>query len=309
VTLPRFTTGSYGRITAANLNEVFDAVEQVRAVPRSTRSSQPRLAETCVARIVGLTTDAVQGVGQSTTVSTSGATARAAWLYNWEEVQLGVADFEATPGTGSCVSVTGDGQVVGGIRGEVNGETIYVPAVDFTPEPRLLAGDLVLLRRVLIRQSSKYHSMWAIVSLLEPTTFLARLTSKHATVDGVYFFAGVTASVTQIIGASTGNRPAINLYEVNAIRDADASYASVLTNTEGANTTTYSGSDNWGHGQSLTGAGATVTKTSMPVGNAGTGSIVVMHRALVHYAAGTPRTADRAYFAFYAVPPVTAACD
>lgn len=305
MTLPRFTTGRFGKITAQNINDTFDAVEKVRAMAQPSRGMVQPKAMTVLGRIVGCTTDAVQGVGQATTVA-SGATARRAWLYDWEEVQLGVADFEATPGVGSCVSHTGPGNVAGGLQGEIDGSTDYVPAIDFTPEARLITGDLVLLQRVLVRSASKYDSMWAVVSLLEPTTFLARLTSKHA-VDGVYFFSSVTA--TQPLASSTV-RPAVNLYEVNAIRERlSSTYASVLALTEGATTTTFSGSNNWGHGQSLTGAGATVTKGTMPVGAAGTGSLVVMHRAVVEWDTSTPREAITAYYCFYAVPPVSAACD
>ena len=305
MTLPRFTTGRYGKITAQNINDTFDAVEKVRAMPQASRGMVQPKAMTVLGRIVGCTTDAVQGVGQATTVG-SGATARRAWLYDWEEVQLGVADFEATPGVGSCVSHTGPANVAGGLQGEIDGSTDYVPAIDFTPEARLVNGDLVLLQRILVREASKYPSMWAVVSLLEPTTFLARLTSKHS-VDGVYFFSAVTA--TQPL-ASSAVRPAVNLYEVNAIRERlSSTYASVLALTEGATTTTFSGSNNWGHGQSLTGAGATVTKGTMPVGAAGTGSLVVMHRAVVEWDTSTPREAITAYYCFYAVPPVSAACD
>jgi len=304
VTLPRFIQGRFGKITAANLNDVFETIEHVQGSSQVVGGADVRPYPTIIARIVGCTTDAVQGVGQATTVGTSGATARRAWLYNWEEVQLGVADWEATPGVGSCVSHTGPEQVNGGFQSQLTGDTIYVPAIDFTPEARLAPGDLVALNLAHVRIGSKYVQV-AVVSLLEPTTFLARLTSKHA-VDGVYFFSAVTA--TQPLALSTV-RPAVNLYEINAIRSRSSTYASVLALTEGSATTTFSGSNDWGHGQSLTGAGATVTKSTMPVGAAGTGSLVVMHRAVVEWDTTTPREAITAYYCFYAVPPVSAACD
>jgi len=305
VSLPRFITGRYGKITAAHLNDTFEAVERVRGTPLAQPKVVPRVG-TILARIRDLTTDAVQGVAQGTTVGTSGATARQCWLYDWEEVGFGVGDWEATPGTGSTMSQTGPEQVAGGVQGELVGDATYVPCVDFSPQPRLISGDLVLLRPMQVRLGSKYVSMLALV-LLEPTTFLARLTSKES-VDGVYRFVGVTAQVTQMLGSSSV-RPAVNLYEINALRSRSSSYASVLALTEAATTTTFSGSNDWGHGQSLTGAGATVTKGTLPVGGTGTGTIVVMHRAVIEYDTGTPRAADTAYFCFYAVPPVSAACD
>jgi len=305
VSLPRFITGRYGKITAAHLNDTFEAVERVQNTPIGQRSMLPR-GGTILARIRDLTTDAVQGVAQGTNVGASGATARTVWMYDWEEVQFGVADFEATPGVGSTFSHTGPPQVEGGTQSELVGDTTYVPCIDFAPQPRLISGDLVLLRPMQVRVGSKYVSMLACV-LLEPTTFLARLISKES-VDGVYRFVAVNAQVTQILGSSSV-RPAVNLYEINALRSRSSSYASVLTMTEGTTTTTFSGSNNWGHGQSLTGAGATVTKGTLPVGGTGTGTLVVMHRAVIEYDTGTPRAADTAYFCFYAVPPVTAVCD
>ena len=190
MTLPRFIQGRFGKITAANLNDVFETIEHVQGSSQVVGGADVRPYPTIIARIVGCTTDAVQGVGQATTVGTSGATARRAWLYNWEEVQLGVADWEATPGVGSCVSHTGPEQVNGGFQSQLTGDTIYVPAIDFTPEARLAPGDLVALNLAHVRIGSKYVQV-AVVSLLEPTTFLARLTSKHA-VDGVYFFSALS---------------------------------------------------------------------------------------------------------------------
>ena len=308
MSLPRFITGRYGKITAAHLNDTFEAVERVRGTPIGEPSRLPRTG-TILARIRDLTTDAVQGVDQGTNVGVSGATARSCWMYDWEEVQFGVADFESTPGVGSTFSHTGPEQVNGGVQGELDGDTTYVPCVDFCPQPRLISGDLVLLRPMQVRVGSKYVSMLACV-LLEPTTFLARLTAKES-VDGVYRFAAVTAQVSQILASSTV-RPAVNLYEINALRSRSSSYASVLTMTEGATTTTFSGSNDWGHGQSLNQdntANATVTKDTLPVGGAGTGTLVVMHRAVIEYNTETPRGADTAYFCFYAVSPVTAECE
>jgi len=307
VSLPRFITGRYGKITAAHLNDTFEAVERVQNTPIGQKSMLPR-GGTILARIRALTTDAVQGVAQDTDVGISGATARTCWMYDWEEVQFGVADFEPTPGVGSTFSHTGPDQVAGGTEGELENDTTYVPCIDFSPQPRLIAGDLVLLQPMQVRVGSKYVSMLACV-LLEPTTFLARLTGYEA-VEGVYRFVAVTAQISHILAAST-LRPAVNLYEINALRSRSSSYANVLTMTEGGIITTFSGSDDWGHGQPLNEdntANATVTKLPLPVGAAGTGTLVVMHRAVIEYDTGTPRGADTAYFCFYAVSPVEAEC-
>jgi len=307
VSLPRFITGRYGKITAAHLNDTFEAVEHVQNTPIGQRSMLPR-GGTILARIRGLTTDAVQGVGQGTNVGASGATARKCWMYDWEEVQFGVADFEVTPGVGSTFSHTGPTQVEGGTQGELEDDATYVPCIDFAPQPRLIDGDLVLLRPMQVRVGSKYVSMLACV-LLEPTTFLARLISPTDE-EGVYLFAAITAQVSQILSFST-LRPAVNLYEVNALRSLSSSFTNVLTMTEGGITTTFSGTNNWGHGQSLNEdntANATVTKQPLPTGGAGSGTLVVMHRAVIEYNTATPRVATTAYFCFYAVSPVVAEC-
>lgn len=306
MSLPRFITGQYGKITAAHLNEAFEAVERVRGTPIGQPAAIPR-GGTILARIRDLTTSAVQGVGQGQSVGTSGATARKVWLYDWEEVGFGVGDWDNPVGT--TFSHTGPAQVAGGAEGDMTNSTTYIPCVDFCPQPRLITGDTVLLRPMQVRVGSKYVSMLALV-LLEPTTFLARLTSKEPQ-EGVYRFAAVTGEVSHILASSTF-RPAINLYEVNAIRSRSSGYAAVLTLTEGGVPTAFSGSNNWAHGQEINedvNANAVVTKKSLPVGAEGFGTLVVMHRAVIQYNTASPRAADTAYFCFYAVSPIEAECE
>lgn len=143
----------------------------------------------------------------------------------------------------------------------------YYPAVDFTQEQRFSVGDLVVLTRISIYAGSKYSAMYSAQPLGNLTDgFLARLTVKHASIEGIYHWVGVGNSKT---GSTIGKTAAVNLYELNAIRDCE-NYANVLT----VGTLTFSGSNDWGHGQDVT----AVTKEPLPVGSAGTGTLVRMHK-------------------------------
>lgn len=305
---PRFTQGSVLGISAAALNDAFDAVKKVQNAPASAAVLRQPDKSTFIARITGLTTDAVQGRDQTNT-GTLGQR-RIAYFYKWEEIALGVGDFDTATPNGMAVRDTiASNDVVGPTAiGEkvVGAETQKLPAVDFCPVQRYMVGDLVMLHNIIVRAGSKYTRLLAI-TLLEPLQFLARLTAKHPTIEGLYSWTGLTTATgtagntVQPAGTVALERAAVNLYELNAIRAANSYSTGLVIGSQ-----SFIGSNNWGHGQSLTGAGATVTKGSLPVGAAGTGTIVLMHR-LLHDAATSTQDSS-ANFCFYAVPPVSAAC-
>lgn len=310
MTFPRYNSGSVIGLSADDLNKAIDAVKRVQnTVTPAARLPQPD-KNAFVARVTGLTDSAIQGRAQVDSTATAYGERRIAYFYKWEEIALGVADYESTPGTGSAVRDTLFSEIADGptAMGEKTVSSVIerLPAVDFCPVQRFMVGDLVMLHGIIVRKNSKYMRMFAM-TLLEPLHFLARLTAQHPTIDGIYEWTGLTtttgaASDPQPAGTISFERAAINLYELNAIRAAN-SYSTGLT----IDSTSFVGSNNWGHGQSLTGAGATVTKQKLPVGDAGTGTIVMMHR-LLHDAA-TSTLDISANFCFYAVPPVSAACD
>jgi hypothetical protein len=311
VTFPRYTAGSVIGLNADDLNQAIDAVKRVQNTPTPKRPLPRRDKNAFVARVTGLTDSATQGRAQQNSSATAYGQRRSAFFYKWEEISLGVADFESTPGTGSAVRDTVASEVTDAptATGEktVSSAIERLPAVDFCPVQRFMVGDLVMLHGIIVRSNSKYMRMFAM-TLLEPQHFLARLTAQHPTIDGIYSWTGLTTATgltgntVQPAGTIALERAAVNLYELNGIPRAN-SYTTGLT----ISSTSYVGSNNWGHGQSLTGAGATVTKLKLPVGDAGTGTIVMMHR-LLHDAA-TSSADTSANFCFYAVPPVSAACD
>ncbi len=286
--LPRFSSGSVGLLDYRALNDAFTAIERLDGEPRFGKRSTA-LRESFVAEITQTLPSAVQGNAQAdgtTETGTGGATFVKAYLYDWAEVTLGVGDG-ITP-VGSGVSWK-DAQRFRGIDlldgAGLTPPQSYYPAVDFSPVQRYAANDLVALTRVTIRSGSKYSSIYSMSPLSHQAIFLARLTvDRSATGVGLYEWAGLTRSVS---GTLATTRLAQNLYERNNVQLASA-----------YGTTLYAGSNNWGHGQVLTGGGGlgTMTKNPLPVGGEGVGTIVSMHEVGVNQ------------FVFYAVAPVTPAC-
>lgn len=293
--LPRFTSGGWGRLSFAVINQAF---EQIEKTANSARDGERMDAPPSqfVAKINGLTTSATQGTAQGTDAVT-GATFAKSYLYDWSEISIGVGDGVSPAGTGLSWQ---DANAAQG-RGRASGiTTTYSPAIDIATSQRCAAGDIVVLNRVAVRSGSKYSAMYLITGASASTSFLARLTAKHATIAGIYAWTGLTRSLSGTVAARTA---AINLYELNTIRNCN-NYAATLS-VEGVS---FAGSNDWGHGQVLTGANATLTKLALPVGAAGAGTIVQMnvtHTSDTSF--GSPAVFG-AHYSFYSVAPVTAEC-
>lgn len=136
--------------------------------------------------------------------------------------------------------------------------------------------------------------MYSITPVSAVTPFLARLTAVVGTAGlGRYAWTGLSRLIS---GSLADKTEATNLYEMNRVSTPGS------TSALSVNSTSWGGSGDWGHGQSLIGASATLTKTNLPVGIAGIGTVVIMHQShVLESAAGTA-------FYFYSVAPVTAEC-
>ena len=259
--LPRFTSGSIGKLDYRALNQAFTTIENLEA-RKNGDAVQPGGVQhdSFVAMITGLMTDSVQGAAQTT----GQGTLVKAYLYNWAEIKISYG----AAGVGSGVGVEDQKGARGiGFTNDITPPNSYYPAVDFTQEQRFSVGDLVVLTRISIYAGSKYSAMYSAQPLGNLTDgFLARLTVKHASIEGIYDWVGVGNSKT---GSTIGKTAAVNLYELNAIRDCE-NYANVLT----VGTLTFSGTNDWGHGQDVT----AVTKEPLPVGSAGSGTLVRMYK-------------------------------
>jgi len=261
VKLPRFTSGSVGKLDYKALNQAFTAIENLEARKNGDRVQFGGVQhDSFVAMITGLMTDSVQGAAQTT----GQGTLIKSYLYNWAEIKISYGDA----GVGSGVGVEDQKGARGiGFTNEITPPNSYYPAVDFTQDQRFSPGDLVVLTRISIYAGSKYSAMYCAQPLSNLTDgFLARLTVKHASIEGIYHWSGVGNAST---GSTIGKTAAINLYELNAIRDCE-NYANVLT----VGTLTFSGTNDWGHGQVVT----SVTKEPLPVGSAGSGTLVRMYK-------------------------------
>ena len=259
--LPRFTSGSIGKLDYKALNQAFTAIENLEARKNGDPAQFGGVQhDSFVAMITGLMTDSVQGAAQTT----GQGTLVKAYLYNWAEIKISYG----AAGVGSGVGVEDQKGARGiGFTDSIAPPNSYYPAVDFTQEQRFSVGDLVVLTRISIYAGSKYSAMYSAQPLGNLTDgFLARLTAKHASIEGIYHWVGVGNSKT---GSTIGKTAAVNLYELNAIRDCE-NYANVLT----VGTLTFSGSNDWGHGQDVT----AVTKEPWPIGSAGTGTLVRMYK-------------------------------
>ncbi len=237
-------------------------------------------------------TDAVQGNSQTTGQGTIFKT----YVYDWNEVDIS----SGNAGTGSGVGVS-DLQGARGIDYDDSLEEAgYYPAIDFAPYRRYAAGDVVLLTRIAVKSGSSYSAMYSISPLNAVTPFLARLTAiVGGAGDGRYAWTGLSRVIE---GTEVLKTEATNLYEKNRVS------APGLTTALSVNGTSWDGSATWGHGQTLTGTGAVLTKQPLPVGAAGTGTIVIMHQSHIVESVGDPPTTFGTAFYFYSVAPVSAAC-
>jgi hypothetical protein len=285
---PRFSHGGFGKLDYKVLNQAFDLLETVGTDPFNKLTNAQENRETFVARIIGLTTSATQGASQATETVTGGVFVKA-YLYDWEEVDIGVGDGASPAGSGTGLSSVSTKTNKGSASNTTEFVTDkgYYPAIDFSPMRQYAANTIVLLTKSLVRTGSKYSHMYAITPLATALPFLARLTAKHATISGLYEFQGLSRIVT---GNGTDKTLAVNLYELNSIRNP-SSYSSALS----VNSNSWNGSNNWGHGQDST----NVTLLNLPVGGAGTGTIVIMNQGHV-----LESTGGTTYW-FYSVNPVT----
>ncbi len=282
--LPRFTSGSIGRLDYKALNEAFTAIEDLQGAARITQNPYSGTQrESFVATITGLMTDAVQGSLQDTGQGTLFKT----YVYDWNEVDIS----SGNAGTGSGVGVS-DLQGARGIDYDDSLEEAgYYPAIDFAPYRRYAAGDVVLLTRIAVKSGSSYSAMYSISPLNAVTPFLARLTASIG--SGRYAWTGLSRIIEGTVALKT---EATNLYEKNRVSTPGS------TSALSVNSVSWDGSGNWGHGQVLSGASTTIAQLNLPVGAAGTGTIVIMHQS--HVLESTDGTA----FYFYSVAPITASC-
>tara|TARA_R110000868_G_scaffold88614_4_gene246966 strand:+ start:1185 stop:2057 length:873 start_codon:yes stop_codon:yes gene_type:complete len=289
VKLPRFTSGSIGRLDYKALNQAFTAIEKMDGQPQDSGLYQGAQRESFVATITGLMTDSIQGANQTTGQGTLFKT----YVYNWNEVDIsygldgsnsgvGVSDLQGARGIDYADGVT------------ITAPKSYYPAIDFAPYRRFAAGDVVMLTRCAVKKGSTYSMMYTITPVSAVTPFLARLTSVVGTVGaGRYEWTGLSRIIE---GTAALKTEATNLYEINRVSTPGA------TTALSVNSASWGGSGNWGHGQSLVQAGTTITKLQLPTGAAGTGTVVIMHQS--HVLESTNGTA----FYFYSVAPVSAVC-
>lgn len=287
--LPRFTSGSIGRLDYKALNQAFTSIEKMDGKAQDGGSYEGAHRESFIATITGLMTDSLQGANQTTGQGTIFKT----YVYNWNEVDIsygldgsnsgvGVSDLQGARGIdyASGVSITPPAS--------------YYPAIDFAPYRRFSTGDVVLLTRCAVKKGSTYSMMYSITAVSAVTPFLARLTAVVGTAGaGRYAWTGLSRIIEGTVALKT---EATNLYEMNRVSTPGS------TSALSVNSASWGGSGDWGHGQSLISASATLTKTNLPVGVAGTGTVVIMHQShVLESAAGTA-------FYFYSVAPVTADC-
>ena len=284
--LPRFTSGSIGRLDYKALNQAFTTIEKMDGRPQDGGEYQGAHRESFIATITGLMTDSLQGANQTTGQGTIFKT----YVYDWNEVDISYG----SAGAGSGVGVS-DLQGARGID-YADGVTItapksYYPAIDFAPYRRFAAGDVVMLTRCAVKSGSTYSMMYSITAVSAVTPFLARLQSTLG--SGRYTWTGLSRIIEGTVALKT---EATNLYEMNRVSTPGS------TSALSVNSASWGGSGNWGHGQTLTGASTTMAQVNLPVGGAGTGTIVIMHQShVLESAAGTA-------FYFYSVAPVTAEC-
>lgn len=284
--LPRFTSGSIGRLDYKALNQAFTSIEKMDGKAQDGGSYDGAHRESFIATITGLMTDSLQGANQTTGQGTIFKT----YVYNWNEVDISYGSAGSDSGVG-----VSDLQGARGID-YADGVTItapasYYPAIDFAPYRRFAAGDVVMLTRCAVKSGSTYSMMYTITPVSAVTPFLARLTSTLG--SGRYTWTGLSRIIEGTVALGT---EATNLYEKNRVSTPGS------TSALSVNSASWDGSGNWGHGQTLTGASTTMAQVNLPVGAAGTGTIVIMHQShVLESAAGTA-------FYFYSVAPVTAEC-
>ncbi|CAB4184709.1 hypothetical protein UFOVP1575_11 [uncultured Caudovirales phage] len=293
---PRFSHGGFGKLDYKVLNQAFDLLETVGTDPFNSLTNDKEHRETFVARIIGLTTSATQGASQSGTETVTDGVFIKAYLYDWEEVDIGVGDGASPAGSGTGVSSLSTKTNKGSASNtsEFVTDKGYYPAIDFSPMRQYAANTIVLLTKSLVRTGSKYSHMYVITPLATSFPFLARLTSVVGTVGaGRYEWTGLSRLIS---GTSAEKTEATNLYEKNRVSTPGS------TTALSVNGTSWDGSGNWGHGQSLSQAGSTLTKLQLPTGIAGVGTVVIMHQShVLESSAGTA-------FYFYCVAPVSAVC-
>ena len=287
--LPRFTSGSIGRLDYKALNQAFTTIEKMDGQAQIGGEYVGAHRESFVATITGLMTDSLQGANQTTGQGTIWKT----YVYDWNEVDIsygldgsdsgvGVSDLQGARGIDYADGVT------------ITAPASYYPAIDFAPYRRFSAGDVVMLTRCAVKSGSTYSMMYSITPVSAVTPFLARLTAVVGTAGlGRYEWTGLSRIIE---GTAALKTEATNLYEMNRVSTPGS------TTALSVNSASWGGSGDWGHGQSLSGAAATLTQTNLPVGVADTGTVVIMHQShVLESAAGTA-------FYFYSVAPVTADC-
>ena len=262
--------------------------------PQDSGLYQGAQRESFIATITGLMTDSLQGANQTNGQGTLYKT----YVYNWNEVDIsygldgaesgvGVSDLQGARGIDYADGVT------------ITAPASYYPAIDFAPYRRFAAGDVVMLTRCAVKSGSTYSMMYTITPVSAVTPFLARLTSYIGTVGlGRYAWTGLSRIIEGTSALKTG---ATNLYEMNRVSTPGSSTALTV------NGVSWGGSGDWGHGQILAGANATLTKLGLPVGGEGVGTIVIMHQS--HVLEPTGQTTNGTAFYFYSVAPVSAVCD
>jgi hypothetical protein len=282
VKLPRFTSGSIGRLDYKALNQAFTAIEKMDGRPQDMGEYQGAHRESFIATITGLMTDSLQGKNQTTGQGTLWKT----YVYDWNEVDISYG----SAGSGSGVGVS-DLQGARGID-YASGVTItppksYYPAIDFAPYRRFAAGDVVMLTRCAVKKGSTYSMMYAITPVSAVTPFLARLTAvSGGGGSGRYEWTGLSRIIE---GTAALKTVATNLYQKNRICTPGS------TTAQSVNGASWDGSNNWGHGQDST----HVTLLDLPVGVQGVGTIVIMHQGHILESSGGTT------FWFYSVSPVT----
>ena len=82
--LPRFTSGSIGRLDYKALNQAFTAIEKMDGRAQDMGEYQGAQRESFIATITGLMTDSVQGANQTSGQGTLFKT----YVYDWNEVDI-----------------------------------------------------------------------------------------------------------------------------------------------------------------------------------------------------------------------------
>ena len=293
--LPRFTSGSIGRLDYKALNQAFTAIEKMDGQAQFNGSYAGAHRESFIATITELMPDAVQGANQDE--DTGQGTIWQTYVYNWNEVDISYG----LDGSGSGVGVS-DLQGARGID-YTSGVSIeppisHYPAIDFAPYRRFAKDDVVLLTRCAVKIGSTYSMMYSITPVSAVTPFLARLTAVVGTIgEGRYAWTGLSRVIEGTVALKT---EATNLYEKNRVSTPGA------TTPLSVNSDSWGGSGDWGHGQSLVQAGTTLTKLQLPTGEAGTGTVVIMHQS--HVLEPTGEATNGTAFYFYSVAPVSAVC-